>query len=334
MDPLRFSSFSPNYKTYLEFVSSMEKETHPELSLLLRNESFKQLLRLFTFYTPAKRIEEWLIADSLLKSEKNKVSLEELAKHAEKFLDNVKNDSIRHSAETLSGKYFDSSELKRYESALLLFDGSSVSFKTEIFSLLKSDKNARLWFEDLIQYNLLRYQDEFGSGDYGVPFLKLFYEYSMRDTALLCNYTKIHSSFRGQGLLTSAKPDYFIFVNLHKNADIKESINYKDKFISPGVFQWQSPNSTTQDSEVGQNIIFSYKRGINLHLFVRKFEEVEGVTQPFVYLGKVVPFSDSAEGNKPITIQFALENRVPDDMYLDFTTRTDMLGKDLLENSK
>jgi len=98
-------------------------------------------------------------------------------------------------------------------------------------------------------------------------------------------------------------------------------------FKSPGVFQWQSPNSTTQDSEVGQNIIFSYKRGINLHLFVRKFEEVEGVTQPFVYLGKVIPFSDSAEGNKPITIQFALENHVPDDMYLDFTTRTDMLGK-------
>lgn len=331
VDPLRFSSFSPNYKTYLEFVSSMEKETHPELSLLLQNETFKQLLRLFTFYTPAKRIEEWLIADSLLKSEKNKVSLEDLSKHAEKFLDNVKNDSIRHSAETLSGKYFDSSELKRYESALLLFDGSSVSFKSEIFSLLKSDKNARLWFEDLIQYNLLRYQDEFGSSDYGFPFLKLYYEYSMRDLALLCNYKKTHSAFRGEGLLGLVKPDYLIFVNLHKDADIDEAINYKDKFISPGVFQWQSPNDTTQTSEIGQDIIHSYKRGKILHLFVRKFKKVEGVTQPFVYLGKVVPFSDSAEGNKPITIQFALENRVPDDMYLDFTTRTDMLGKDTME---
>ena len=156
----------------------------------------------------------------------------------------------------------------------------------------------------------------------------------MRDTALLCNYRKTHSSFRGQGLITSAKPDYFIFVNLHKNADIKESINYKDKFISPGVFQWQTPNSTSQSSELGKDIIFSYKRGINLHLFVRKFEEVEGVTQPFTYLGKVVPFSDSAEGDKPITIHFALENRVPDEIYLDFTTRTDMLGKDSQEKSK
>ncbi len=99
--------------------------------------------------------------------------------------------------------------------------------------------------------------------------------------------------------------------------------------LGPGVFQWQSPNSTTQNSEVGQNIIFSYKRGINLHLFVRKFEEVEGVTQPFIYLGKVIPFSDTAEGNKPITIHFALENPVSEELYLDLTTRTDTLGKEI-----
>lgn len=331
VDPMRFSSFSASYKTYMEFVACMEKETHPELSLLLQNEPYKALMRLFTFYTPAKRIEEWLIADALLKTGDDKVSLEKIVERAEKYLDCILKETFVHASETLSGKYFDSSELKRYEPALLLFDGKSVSFSDKIKSILNSDRTARSWFEDLVQYNLLRYQDEFGSVDYGIPFLKPYYEYSMRDTALLCRYKKIHSSFRGQGLLTSAKPDYFIFVNLHKNADIKESINYKDKFITPGVFQWQTPNSTSQESELGKDIIFSYRRGINLHLFVRKFEEVEGVTQPFVYLGKVIPFSDTAEGNKPVTIHFALENPVPEEMYLDFTTRTDMLGKENLE---
>ena len=170
----------------------------------MENEAFKSLMRLFTFYTPAKRIEEWLLADSLFKSENNKVRLEDLTVYAEKYLDNVNRKRLIHASETLSGKYFDSSELKRYESALLLFDGISVSFKPEISSILQSNKSAQLWFEDLIQYNLLCYQDEFGSEDYGHPFLKLCYEYSMRDTALLCNYKKIHSSFRGQGLLTSA----------------------------------------------------------------------------------------------------------------------------------
>ena len=328
VDPLRFSTFSTNYKTYFEFVATMEKDTHPEFTFLLQDEAFKQLLRLFTFYTPAKRIEEWLIADSLLKTSDNFVTVEHLCSYAEKYLDCVHKETIIHGAETLSGKYFDSSELKRYEFVLLSFDENSVSFSEKTKEILTKEKDARIWFEDLVQYNILRYQDEFGSKNCGFPFLKLYYEYSMRDTALLCNYKKIHSSFRGQGLITSAKPDYFIFVNLHKNADIKESINYKDKFISPGVFQWQTPNSTSQASELGKDIIFSYKRGINLHLFVRKFEEVEGVTQPFTYLGKVIPFSDSARGDKPITIHFALENRVPDEMYLDFTTRTDILGKE------
>ena len=328
VDPLRFSSFSPNYKTYLEFAAYMEKETHPELSVVLQNESFKALMRLFTFYSPAKRIEEWLIADSILNSSDNKATIQELEERAGKYLDTVHNETLVHAAETLNGKYFDPKEKDRYADALLLFDGKSMTFRDEIRSVLDSDKIARFWFEDLVRYNLLRYQDEFGSVDYGFPFLKLYYEYSMRDTALLCSYKKTHSSFRGQGLLTSAKPDYFIFVNLHKNADIKESINYKDKFITPGVFQWQTPNSTTQESELGKDIVFSYKRGINLHLFVRKFEEVEGVTQPFVYLGKVVPFSDTAEGNKPITIHFALEKQVPDELYLDFSTRTDKLGKE------
>ena len=36
--------------------------------------------------------------------------------------------------------------------------------------------------------------------------------------------------------------------------------------------------------------------------------------------------------NKPITIHFALENPVPDELYLDFMTRTDTLGKESISN--
>lgn len=201
--------------------------------------------------------------------------------------------SIVHAGQTLGGTYFDSSEKTRYEKAIFDFDGKTIFFnKNTVNSIEKSEFSAqkKLWLEDLIQYNLLRYQNEFGSDDYSesgtLPFFKLYQKYTMRDAALLCNYTKIHSSFRGQGLITPSKPDYFLFVNLHKDADIKDSINYADKFITPEHFQWQSPNSTTQNSEVGQNLIRNIERKIRLHLFVRKFEKVENVTQPFIYLGR------------------------------------------------
>ena len=177
---------------------------------------------------------------------------------------------------------------------------------------------------DLVRYNLMRFQREFESFDSGLPFLKLYHEYSMRDIALLCGYKKTHSAFRGQGLLTLDYPNYYIFVNLHKDANIKESINYKDKFIKPDIFQWESPNSTTQDSEVGKNLIDNIKRGVKLHLFVRKFEEIEGVTQPFMYLGEVFTYKDTVKNNKPIMMEFSLYNRVPDNIYRDFTTTVEI----------
>ena len=99
VDPLRFSSFNTNYKTYLEFAAFMEKETHPELSVLLENEAFKQLMRLFTFYTPAKRIEEWLIANELLNAENYSVKIDDLINKAHKFLDEVHAENLIHAAE-------------------------------------------------------------------------------------------------------------------------------------------------------------------------------------------------------------------------------------------
>ena len=334
IDPVRFTVFSPNYKTYFDFVAYIEKETHPEFSLMNEDESFRQIMQLLSFYSPARRAEEWIVAEAVFNSDDYSVAAEEIERQAEKYLSSVNKNSILHSCRTLSGAYFDSSENKRYEKAIFSFDGKYISFnENTVNSLERSEFSAekKQWLEDLIQYNLLRYQAEFGPDDYSqggtLPFLKLYQKYTMRDTALLSCYTKIHSSFRGQGLITSAKPDYFLFVNLHKDADIKESINYADKFITPEHFQWQSPNSTRADSEIGRNLVHNIERKIRLHLFVRKFEKVENITQPFTYLGQVSTFPASAQGNKPITMRFALESRLPEELYHDFVTRTDKLGK-------
>lgn len=51
---------------------------------------------------------------------------------------------------------------------------------------------------------------------------------------------------------------------------------------------------------------------------------MEGITQPFMYLGKVITLPKSAIGNKPITMTFTLENKVPDEIYTDFLTRIDV----------
>ena len=140
----------------------------------------------------------------------------------------------------------------------------------------------------------------------------------MMDPALLSNYRKTHSSFRGSGLLVNEK-EFFLFIDLHKEEDIKESINYQDKFIDKRTFHWQTPNSTAQTSERGKNIIFNKDRGIHLHLFIRKYREIDGKTEPFIYIGK----GNTVEyhGEKPITVILELEHEVPKLLYTEFTEK-------------
>ncbi len=166
-----------------------------------------------------------------------------------------------------------------------------------------------------MNYGILRYKNEFKEEYYGMPFLKLYEQYKMVDIALLSNYRKTHSAFRGSGLLTN-KNDYFLFIDLHKEEGIEERINYKDKFLDRTYFQWQSPNSTTQSSDRGKNLINNKDRKISLHLFVRKYKEIDKKVQPYIYIGK----GDTVEyeGEKPITMKIKLHNDVPSKIYREF----------------
>ena len=319
---MKFTVFNPQIKTYLEFVAKMESETHPELLLVLDNSLVKTMLRFIQTYLPAKRIEEWIILETLFTNLFLKQNNSPKDSY-EKYVDYQNKITFAHACETLSGKYYDTSELKTYHDVLCSYSNENIQLNQNIIDYFSNENKvseiAKEWILDTIQYSIHRYGIEFGRKDYGFPFFKLYQEYSMRSTAPLCLYTKIHSSFRGQGLITSAYPNYFIFVNLHKDADVKESINYKDKFKTPEVFQWQSPNTTKQSSDIGMNLIYNQERHVRLHLFVRKFEEIEGITQPFMYLGEVITHPDSAEGEKPITMLFTLENRVPEEIYQELT---------------
>lgn len=112
--------------------------------------------------------------------------------------------------------------------------------------------------------------------------------------------------------------DYFLFIDLHKDADINERINYKDKLIDPHTFQWQTPNSTRQDSDRGRNIMYNQERGIRLHLFLRKYKKIDGLVQPYIYIGMANSIPELCHGNQPITVIMKLEHEVPATLYTEF----------------
>ena len=305
-DPIKFID---KEKTYLGFVAKIEKDDN--LKNLLLDKNFEKILKELNGNLPLKRINEFVILKYLLKNKS--ISIKQATDEILKYIEEIDTDSVKHAFECLNHQYYDSVMIK--QRVKMIEYKNDMLFRSSEFEKIINNKEYRKYIEDAINYGILRYKNEFKEGYYGVPFLKLYEQYKMVDVALLSNYRKIHSAFRGSGLLTNNN-DYFLFIDLHKEEGIEERINYKDKFLDREYFQWQSPNSTTQSSDRGRNLIFNKERKINLHLFVRKYKEIDKKAQPYIYIGK----GDTVqyEGEKPITMKIKLHNEVPNKIYREF----------------
>lgn len=308
-DPIKFID---REKTYQQFVAKVEKDE--QLKKLLLDEVFEGALKELSSKLPLKRVYEFAIAKYLL--DHDQISLEVARQEILKLVKDVDDDSVQHAFECWNQDYYDPGQKKR--NFKLFSYENEVLKKTIAYQQLLENETYKRFIEDIILYGIFRYEKEFKETYYGVPHFKLYEQYQMGDAALLSNYRKSHSAFRGSGLLSNGN-DYFLFIDLHKEADIKESINYHDEFIDEQYFQWQTPNSTAPTSERGKNIVFNKDRGIALHLFVRKYKTIDGKTQPYIYIGKgnTIEFS----GEKPITVKMKLEHEVPAGLYTEFTKR-------------
>ncbi|QAS52105.1 DEAD/DEAH box helicase [Halobacillus litoralis] len=309
-DPVKFIMKD---QTYVNFVAKAEKDD--QLKLLLADDLFESTLKWLSKMLPIKRPYDLIIVHYLLKEKT--VSFQQAKREILKWVKAVPDESVFHALRFLNQEFFDTRE-KNSIPKLYVWSGETLS-RTDVLEELLSHPVYYDYFVDVIEYGLFRYERNFGAESYGVPYFKLYEQYNMAEVALISNYEKSHSSFRGSGLLKNGN-EYFLFVDLHKDAGIAESVNYNDRFISPTRFQWETPNQTSQSSPIGQNIIKNEEKGIRLHLFVRKYKEIEkGFREPFIYIGKGRTIFYS--GEKPIEIQLELEHQVPQQLYVELTEK-------------
>ena len=114
------------------------------------------------------------------------------------------------------------------------------------------------------------------------------------------------------------RPDSLtFFVTLNKDT-MDEAYQYRDQFLSPNEFQWQSQNRNTQESDIGHEIRDHRERRISVHLFVRAHTKVNGKAQPFVYCGPLE--FERWEGERPITVWWRLAEEVPKRLWLEVAT--------------
>ena len=105
-----------------------------------------------------------------------------------------------------------------------------------------------------------------------------------------------------------------LVVNLEKSEKhFSPTTMYKDYAISTDEFAWDSQNTTTPESSLGQLFQHHEELGHRIVLFVRRNNKDAIGTRPYMCLGTVKYISH--EGSKPMHIRWSLDRPMPVSMF-------------------
>ncbi|MCK9314166.1 MAG: DUF3427 domain-containing protein, partial [Methanocorpusculum sp.] len=148
--------------------------------------------------------------------------------------------------------------------------------------------------------------------------LDLYSRYSLNEILAAFDYwnwSNCPAMREGVLYLPDKKTD-LLFVTLKNREDeYSSTTTYEDYFIDKEQFHWQSQSTTPDTSSVGQRYINHIEMGTQVLLFVREQKVKQGITVPYIFLGKVSYVKH--EGSKPMNIIWKLEKPVPDEIYAE-----------------
>ena len=274
-------------RSYYEFLISIDEENLPIFTPdeIELIDSIEELL-------PIVRLDEYLIVNYLLN-------------HNEINIDNIVGYNSRVTNETLNNAI-------NYLTDKKILSNEQLS--------IENITNIKDYLQDLVNYGINRYEIEFGDFD---GKYKLYANYTKEQTMTSINkkYT-MDIVLKGTYFDTSTN-DTYIYVGIKKDKTKQERNDYKDKFISKNVFQWESENNTTLDNERGNKL----KNTKQVYLFVRKMDKEDNIILPFTYFGtgKLTNVRESQvidkktkEINKTLLFDILLDNEVPAEYFIDF----------------
>lgn len=97
--------------------------------------------------------------------------------------------------------------------------------------------------------------------------------------------------------------------------EFSPSTMYQDYPISRELLHWETQSQTSQASDTGQNLIHHIKRGYTMLFFARSRKKIDGVTEPFTFLGPAQLVSFQSE--RPIQMVWRLDHPMPAEMFED-----------------
>ena len=274
-------------KSYYEFLTMIGEENLP----IFTEEEIK-LIDSIEELLPIVRLDEFLIINYLLHH--NEINIDKIVGYNSR----VTNETLNNAIQFLTNK------------EVLVNNQLSVD----------NISNIKDYLEDLINYGINRYEIEFGDfeGKY-----KLYANYSKEQTMTSINRKYTMDILLKGTYFDTETGDTYVYVGLKKDKAKQERTDYKDKFISPSIFQWESENNVTIDNSIGLKL----KNTKNIYVFVRKMDDEDNIILPFTYFG-TGKFTNMRESHvkdqktgaiyKTLLFDIQLDNTVPEEYFVDF----------------
>lgn len=346
LDNIKLSSVAVLKEIYGQFKADLGRspeimdflyvEEAPSLSFFLFK--FKSWVKTKQYMKDANSYDEWILEENnryeLIERIENMLPIKWPYEYGIIYLMKWKNEITIDDVVVWLSKRFDFELIRSEHETLILraMDRLSKRYKKQKWSFgeftgerfLVNDQIKELFSNDYF-FQYMKERLEYGLIDFRRTFRTKVVLTKDKKLALYRNYTRNELMFifeakvpEGSWREGVSRVDNHIllFINLNKLEHVEEHLLYKDFFKDPVTFHWQSQNQTSHQSGQGQDYIHHKERGIHVHLFVRKFSQMHGMTLPFMYLGEVDYVN--SHGDRPMNITWKLHQPVPEDLFHDF----------------
>lgn len=288
---IRFMSVKTKGKkarSYYNFLRQIGEKNLPEFSD--RQISY---INYVSEFLPCVRKHEYLIFDCL---QKNICDINVIKERLFKSINDCRNEEIEHA-------------LKFILKSKFISMGKDSILKLNV----ERDADFDEYMDDLLQYGIERFDIEFGEE----TDFKLWYSYR-KDQVQLLFLKNMEDIMKGTYYYSRS---VVIFASINKNLSEEDRLNYKDRFISSSVFQWESM------ADISDNDLKKIDESENAYLFIRKDFDDKGLSLPFTFVGKGILTNkrkqegyDKAKGKRKITYLFdvVMENELPEYLQYDF----------------
>ncbi|MBQ9911252.1 MAG: DUF3427 domain-containing protein [Lachnospiraceae bacterium] len=164
------------------------------------------------------------------------------------------------------------------------------------------------YMEDLLSYGLRKYEIDF---------------YDLKSDESFCLWAPYRKEqvqqllLKNPGDIMKGTKNYdgtvYAYVTVIKDP-VNESLNYADGYIDQDTFQWETV------ANISNRELEGLKNSKEMHIFVRKVENENGITLPFTYIGSGIMeyIKGSKKPNGAHLFRVPMKETAPEDIFFDF----------------